>query len=175
MDYDFVDEATFRRMRDEGHLVEWAEVHGHLYGTPRRNIEEAAERGEHVVLDIDVQGARQIREHVPDALLVFVLPPSADALVARLSGRDTEARTEMLRRLRNAREELLAVTDFDRAVVNEVLAKAVDGVRALVRGEEPSPDVVPDDVEAEVERIRRGIDVILGSVGSDGPIEAGAG
>jgi guanylate kinase len=161
MDYEFVDEPAFRRMIEAGELVEWAEVHGHLYGTPRDNLERAAERGERVVLDIDVQGARQIRERVPDALLIFVLPPTAAALVARLSGRGTEARAEMLRRLRNAREELLSARDFDHAVVNEELQAAVDAVRRLVRGQTPPERVAPADVDREVERLRAEIDDIL--------------
>lgn len=161
MDYEFVDEPAFRRMIETGELVEWAEVHGHLYGTPRANLERAAARGEHVVLDIDVQGARQIRERVPDALLIFVLPPTAAALVARLSGRGTEARAEMLRRLRNAREELLSAGDFDHAVVNEELKAAVEAVRLLVRGQAPPERVVPGDVGGEVERLRAEIDDIL--------------
>jgi guanylate kinase len=75
VDYDFLSRAEFEAMIEAGALVEWAEVHGNLYGTPVRNLEAAAARGEHVVLDIDVQGARQIRDKVPDAVLMFVFPP----------------------------------------------------------------------------------------------------
>ena len=82
--YHFVSRDEFLRMRDAGELIEWAEVHGNLYGTPLANVRRAQARGEHLLLDIDVQGARQIRERVPEAVLVFVLPPSAAALVGRL-------------------------------------------------------------------------------------------
>lgn len=167
-DYEFVDEARFRRMIDDGELLEWAEVHGHLYGTPRRAVERAAERGTHVVLDIDVQGAMQIRERVPDALLVFVLPPSAGALVARLSGRGTEARREMVRRLRNAREELRVAPRFDHVVVNATLDEALRAVRALARGETPRA-AVPGDLEADVRRLREEIDDVLDREFPEGP------
>ena len=164
MDYDFVDEPTFERMREQGELVEWARVHGHLYGTPRRNIAEAAERGEHVVLDIDVQGARQIRDQVPDAVLVFVLPPSADALVARLAGRGSEGHREMRRRLGNAREELLQAPAFDHAVVNDDLEAALERVRAVVRGDaSPDDPSLPagDALDEMIGRLRSEIDAVL--------------
>ena len=161
MDYEFVTPEEFEVMRQDGELVEWAEVHGHLYGTPRHNIEEAARRGEHVVLDIDVQGARQIRKAVADALLVFVLPPSANALVGRLYGRGTEGRAEMVRRLRNARDELLEARHFDHVVVNEDLDEAVERVRALVRGDVPATGPDGRDVEPVVERLRAEIGEVL--------------
>lgn len=160
VDYEFVTPEDFEAMREAGELAEWAEVHGNLYATPRRNLDAATGRGETVVLDIDVQGARQIRESVPDALLIFVLPPSARALVARLSGRGTEARREMLRRLRNARTELLAAVEFDHAVVNEDLEATVRQVAALAKGEEPEEPPVPD-VKPVVERLRAEIDEVL--------------
>lgn len=160
MDYDFVDDRTFHRMIEEDELVEWARVHGHLYGTPRRNIEEAARRGEHAVLDIDVQGAKQIREKVPYALLLFILPPSAEALVRRLSGRGTEGRRELHRRLTNARGELLEATAFDHAVINADLASALDAVRSLVGGATEHPALAAD-TQSEVERLRREIDEAL--------------
>jgi guanylate kinase len=161
VDYDFVDVETFERMAANGELVEWAEVHGHLYGTPRRNIEEPAARGQHVVLDIDVQGARQIRERVPEALLIFVLPPSAEALVQRLSGRGTEGRAEMVRRLRNARTELSEATEFDHAVVNEDVSTALETIKALVEGEGVADALVRGDVGAIVRDLREAIDDIL--------------
>jgi len=135
IDYHFVDRDAFVGMVRRGALVEWAEVHGRLYGTPRDELDEAAERGLHAVLDIDVQGARQVRERVPDARLVFVLPPSVDALVERLGGRGTEEATEMERRLRGAIEELDAVEVFDHVVVNDDLDRCLAEVDRLVRGE----------------------------------------
>lgn len=160
VDYDFVTADTFDRMLEEGELVEWAEVHGNRYGTPRRNLDAAAARGERVVLDIDVQGARQIRDTAPDALLLFVLPPSAEALATRLARRGTEARRELLRRLRNAREELLEAPAFDHVVVNQELETAVARVRALAAGDDPV--AAPDEPLAEaIERLRAEIDEVL--------------
>lgn len=176
VDYDFVTAAAFQRMLEEGKLVEWAEVHGNRYGTPRRNLDAAAARGEHVVLDIDVQGARQIRDVVPDALLLFVLPPSAEALVARLARRGTEGRRELLRRLRNAREELLDAPVFDHVVVNEELDAAVARVRALVAGEAASGDAtgggLGEPLAEAVRRLRAEIDDILARMAGERPGEA---
>jgi guanylate kinase len=134
-DYLFVDEDEFRRMRDDGELLEWAKVHGSLYGTPVRQVTEAGARGSRVVLDIDVQGARQIRERLPEALTIFVLPPSGRVLADRLSSRGTETRAELERRLTNARDELLEARNFDHVIVNDDLNEAVEEVRRLATGE----------------------------------------
>lgn len=158
--YDFLDEAVFRRMVEEGEFVEWARVHGHLYGTPRANLEMAADRGEHVVLDIDVQGARQIRASVPEAVLVFVFPPSAEDLVTRLQGRGTETTPEMRRRLRAAGEELEQAALFDYIVVNDDLDRAVSEVRRIVEAESMRPSRIRK-LPAEVERLRQEIDRFL--------------
>lgn len=135
VDYLFVDEPTFRHMVAQGEMAEWAEVHGKLYGTPRANLDQAAADGIHAVLDIDVQGAAQIAESVEDALLVFILPPSAPEMMQRLTGRGTENQAQVARRLRSALEELARVGEFDCVVVNSDLDRAVDETRRLVRGE----------------------------------------
>ncbi len=135
VDYHFVDRATFDRMADTGELVEWAEVHGHLYGTPRSELAAAEQRGQHVVLDIDVQGARQIREAVPEAVLVFVLPPSVDTLKHRLAGRGTESRDQLAARLHTALKELEAATEFDYIVVNDELDRTLEDIWGIVRAE----------------------------------------
>ena len=134
-DYYFVDRDGFEAMASDGRLAEWAEVHGEMYGTPRVELESAAARGEHVVLDIDVQGARLIRSSVPEAVLVFVLPPSADALLARLTGRGTEQGAQVARRLRTAVDELKAVAEFDHVVVNDDLERCLNEIRGIVRAE----------------------------------------
>lgn len=133
MDYEFMERRQFEERAQRGEFAEWAQVHGNLYGTPRRALEEAAGRGEFVVLDIDVQGARQIRANFPGALLVFVIPPSAEVLVSRLTRRGTEADDEVVRRLRSAREELLRAAEFDHVMVNDDLARAVAEVRRVAR------------------------------------------
>jgi guanylate kinase len=139
MDYEFMGRPEFEAMRDRGGLAEWAEVHGNLYGTPLRNFEEATER--HLVLDIDVQGARQIRQRIPEAILVFVIPPSAEVLVSRLTKRGTEADEEVARRLRAAIRELSSAKDFDHVVVNDDLERAVEEVRRVARTGQPRKDV----------------------------------
>jgi guanylate kinase len=159
VDYDFLDRATFEERVERGELVEWAEVHGRLYGTPRESLERAARQGKHVVLDIDVQGAQQIRERVPDALLVFVLPPSVDALVDRLVGRGTEGDAELARRLRTALAELEAAEGFDRVVVNDRLERTVELVRDAARGADGLPRAA--DMSEEIDRLREGVEQVL--------------
>jgi guanylate kinase len=135
LDYHFVDRARFEAMIAAGELAEWAQVHGWLYGTPRAELDAAAREGRHVVLDIDVQGARQIRASVSEALLVFVLPPSVEALIRRLTGRGTEGKAQMARRLRTALDELQAVAEFDHVVVNQELEECLEEIRGIVRAE----------------------------------------
>lgn len=148
MDYEFIGRPEFEAMIARGEFAEHAEVHGNFYGTPLRNFEEAGSRGEHLVLDIDVQGARQIRERIPDALLVFVIPPSAEVLVSRLTKRGTEADDEVARRLRAAKRELLRAKDFDHVVVNDDLERAVEEIRRVARTGRGSVD---GDIAARIE------------------------
>ncbi len=135
VDYHFVDDDTFDRMIDHDKLAEWAVVHGRRYGTPRQEITDAIQQGRTVVLDIDVQGARQVRKMFPDALMVFVLPPSAEELAQRLTGRASEEDLERRRRLSNACKELEAVTEFDYVVINDDLEEAYGDIEAIVRSE----------------------------------------
>ena len=106
LDYLFVDGDRFDQMIESGDLAEWAYVHGGRYGTPKKALNDAADLGQHVVLDIDVQGALQIRDAIPDAKLIFVLPPSVDVLLERLRIRGTEESEVLGLRLRSALEEL---------------------------------------------------------------------
>ena len=134
VDYYFVDRTGFETMIEAGDLVEWAEVHGRLYGTPRAELERAASRGHHVVLDIDVQGARQIKQRMPDAKLIFLLPPDVDTLMGRLTGRGTEDAAAVARRLYSALEELQVVEEFDYVVVNDDLDRCLETIRGIVSG-----------------------------------------
>jgi guanylate kinase len=125
--YWFVEESEFDRMVDEGELLEWAVVHGrHRYGTPRRAVEEALTEGRPALLEIDLQGARQVRETMPEALFVFLAPPSWEELVRRLVGRGTETVAERERRLETARIELAAEKEFDVTIVNAEVHQATD-------------------------------------------------
>lgn len=135
VDYHFLSEAEFRAMIEADELVEWAEVHGHLYGSSREALQAASEEGRFLVLDVDVQGAMQMRDRVPDAVLVFVLPPSVDALVERLTERGTEGKDNVTQRIENARGELEQASRFDYIVVNENLEQAIDEVRSIVLAE----------------------------------------
>jgi guanylate kinase len=131
--YIFVDDAEFDRMVHAGELLEWATVHNtHRYGTPRRMVEEAIAAGRSVLLEIDIQGARSVRRAMPEATLVFLLPPSWDELVRRLVGRGTEGPDEQLRRLETAKIELAAVDEFDHTVVNHDVADAAAEVVDLM-------------------------------------------
>jgi guanylate kinase len=131
--YFFVSAEEFTRMAERGQLLEWAVVHGtHRYGTPRAAVEERLARGIPVVLEIDLQGARQIKEAMPEALFVFVAPPSFEVLVERLAIRGTEDSDERARRLQTAREELAAVSEFDVTLVNDTLDDAVAQLETIV-------------------------------------------
>lgn len=133
--YHFVDDAEFERMRQAGELLEAAVVHGMAsYGTPRKPVEEALAAGRMALLEIDLQGARQVRSTMPEALFVFLKPPSWEELVRRLVGRGTETEEERTRRLETAREELAAEKEFDVTVVNTDVHLAADELVALMQG-----------------------------------------
>ncbi len=132
--YYFVDDAAFDRLVETGALLEHATVHNkYRYGTPREPIERALADGRSVLLEIDLQGARQVRAAAPDAKLVFLLPPSWDELVHRLVGRGTEGEEERARRLQTAKHELASQGEFDYRVVNDDVARAAAEVATLAR------------------------------------------
>lgn len=149
-DYRFLDASEFVERRDAGEFAEWAEVHGHLYGTLRSEVERVLASGRHVLMDIDVQGARQFHVAFPDTVLVFVLPPSGEVLKSRLAGRKSESRERLLVRLRNARAELGEVGRYHYVVVNDDLERAVDQVSAIIDAEGLRHDRV-HEVESQVE------------------------
>lgn len=131
--YWFVSEAEFDRLVAEGQMLEWAVVHGrHRYGTPRGPVEEALAAGRPSLLEIDLQGARQVRESMPEALFVFLKPPSWEELVRRLVGRGTETEQERSRRLETAVAELAAEPEFDVSIVNHEVHAAADELVALM-------------------------------------------
>jgi guanylate kinase len=134
-DYRFVGSDEFRQRIAAGELMEWAEVHGHLYGTPWRNLQQAVDAAEFLILDIDIQGARQVRRVVPEAVSIFVLPPSGAELATRLAGRGSEDPGTRRRRLGNAREEIRAAAEFDYLIVNDSLEAAVDQADAIIHAE----------------------------------------
>jgi guanylate kinase len=134
-DYHFLTRAEFEARAKQGEFLEYAEYGGNLYGTLRSEVEAVFRSGRHAVLDIEIEGARQLRRTMPEAVHVFILPPSGDELVRRLEGRNTEDVTAVRRRLDHAVEELGAVGEYDYAVINDDLAQAIDQVAAIIEAE----------------------------------------
>jgi guanylate kinase len=137
--YWFVDDPEFDRMVAAGELLEWAVVHGQArYGTPRAPVEAAVAQGRQALLEIDLQGARQVRRTMPGAQFVFLRPPSWDELVRRLVGRGTETAEDRERRLATAREELAAEAEFDVTIVNDDVRRAAQELVTLMMSEPES-------------------------------------
>ena len=131
-EYHFVDVAAFRAMMARGDFLEWAEVHGNFYGTSKVWIGEQLDAGRDVLLEIDWQGAQQVRGAFPDAIGVFILPPSMEELTRRLTGRGTDSADVIERRLAAAQAEMRHVGEFDYVIINDSLEQALDDLRAVV-------------------------------------------
>ena len=135
VDYYFLSHDDFDRMVAAGEMLEFAVVHGlNNYGTPRKPVEAALTSGKQVLLEIDIQGARQVKQAMPEALLVFIAPPSWQELERRLSMRGTESSEEQAKRLATAKTELAAQQEFDAVVINEDVAKCAQQVLDLMQG-----------------------------------------
>jgi guanylate kinase len=132
--YRFVSPQEFERMIESGEFLEWAEVFGHRYGTPLAGVEEARDGGADVIVEVDVQGARSVRERIPDAVLVFLRPPSEKELARRLEARGTEVGRALDRRQAEARLELAEASWFDHVVVNDRIENATREVLAIIDG-----------------------------------------
>lgn len=135
VDYDFVSPQEFSRIRDGGGFIEWAQVHGKEYGTPRSFVDSICESGDLPLLVIDVQGGLSVRKTCPDALLVFLMPPSIEEVENRLKKRGTEAENEAELRIRNAPGEIAEAPKYDYIVVNAELDKAIEQVRDIIETE----------------------------------------
>lgn len=135
VDYHFVDDATFDRMIRKGAFLEWAHVHDRRYGTARGPVTDRLGRGIDVLFDIDVQGGRQIAERLPDAVLVFVLPPSMEVLERRLRGRESDSEEQITRRLAVAKQEMTEGRFYTYWIVNDDLQRAVADLRAVIVAE----------------------------------------
>ena len=131
--YHFVDVSTFRALRDKGEFLEWAEVHNNYYGTSKAWLEEQTRSGKDILLEIDWQGAQQVRKVFPEAVGVFILPPSLEELERRLRGRGTDSEDVIARRVLGARGEMRHVAEFDYVIINEDLPAALDDLVAVVR------------------------------------------
>ena len=131
-DYFFVDEETFKNMIDEDEFLEWAKVYGNYYGTSKTFVNKILEGGKDVLLDIDVQGARQVKEKDKDATLIFIIPPSFRELERRLRGRGTDSREVIEKRLKIAKSEIMEYKIYDFLVINDMLDEAVLNVRKII-------------------------------------------
>ncbi|HSB08862.1 MAG TPA: guanylate kinase [Blastocatellia bacterium] len=148
VDYYFVSEEEFRAMDERGEFLEFAEVHGNLYGTRAQPIEELLSQGLDVILDIDVQGAAQVRRRVPEAVSVFILPPSREVLEARLRARALNEPSDIERRMRNAAIEVQLYDQFDFVVVNDDLDRALAHLEAIIIGERGRPERQRNRIES---------------------------
>ncbi|MDF1501500.1 guanylate kinase [Roseisolibacter sp. H3M3-2] len=161
VDYHFLSRDAFEARRRGGDFAEWAEVHGNLYGTLKSEVQRVLDEGRHVIMDIDVQGAKAFHAAFPSSVLVFVLPPSAEVLRDRLAARSTEGPEALALRLRNAREELRAIEDYQYVVVNEDLDRAVAQVAAILDAESARRSrlrALEDQVAVLIAEIERGLD-----------------
>ena len=134
-DFFFVTEGAFTAMRARDEFAEWAEVHGHLYGTPAKALESALDRGLDVLLDIDTHGARQLRQRYPEAVSVFIMAPSMAELEARLRERNSNSPGDIARRLSRAKEEIAAWRQYDYLIINRDVKEAVDQLATIIQAE----------------------------------------
>lgn len=137
--YDFITEQEFLALRDRGEFLESAEVYGNSYGTPRRPIERALEQGRSVVAELDIQGALGVKRARPDAILIFIEPPTLEDLSGRLRGRGTEDPDSLSRRLQAAYEEIKTKAVYDHVIVNDDVGRAADQLLRIIDQEDPAP------------------------------------
>ena len=134
-DYTFIKEDVFRRMASKDEFVEWAEVHGNLYGTSRKRLDAMLDKGIDVILDVDTQGARQIRKKYKDGIYIFILPPSREALKKRLKKRMCNSKEEIQRRLKRAADEIREYKKYDYVIINTVFDTAIKEMKAIIASE----------------------------------------
>jgi guanylate kinase len=154
VDYYFFPREEFLRRTEAGEFLEWAEYAGQLYGTLSAEVDRLLARGLHALLDIEVQGADQVRQRRKDALAIFILPPTANELLRRLTGRRSETREQVARRIAQADRELDAALGYDHVVVNDVLDRAVEAVSGIIDGRVRGA-VGPDERAALVATLQR--------------------
>ncbi len=143
-DYHFVSEGEFAARREAGALLEWAEVHGNLYGTESDQVDRQLAGGKSVLLEIDVQGGRSVKTARPDAVLIFILPPSDEILEARLRGRGTDDEAVILKRLAGARRELQSAEYYDHTVINDDLGRCTGEVLGIIGAESENRSIEGD-------------------------------
>ena len=158
--YHFIDVPTFEKMRERGELLEWAEVHGNYYATPREKVEERLSAGKDILFDIDYQGTLQLYENCRDDMVtVFILPPSIAELRARLERRAQDSEGTIEKRLRNARKEMEHYSEYDYVLVNEDLEQSVQMVRSILasarlqRGRQTRLEGFVDELKAQIDAL----------------------
>ncbi|WP_163329217.1 guanylate kinase [Desulfurobacterium thermolithotrophum] len=149
-DYFFVDKETFKSMIKEGDFLEWAEVYGNLYGTSKSQVMKALEKGKDILLDIDTQGALQVKKNFPEAVLIFILPPSLRELERRLRKRGTDDEETIKKRLRIAREEIKKAFFYDYLLINDDLEVAFEKLRSIITAEKCQVKRLKSQVEKVV-------------------------
>mgnify|MGYP001190966731 FL=1 len=163
VDYFFLSQSDFTTMVETGNFLEWAEFHGQKYGTLREQLETASRLDKFLIMDIDVQGAAQVKNQIEDIIMIFVIPPSAKVLVERLRGRGTEGKDRLVERLRNAREEVARAKGFDYMLVNENLDRVVSQIEGIVTTEDQS-EIEGIDLSVKIRQFQTGIDDVLDSL-----------
>ncbi len=149
VDYFFTERTTFLGMADRGEFLEWAEFNGELYGTTRAFVQDQMEAGNDVILDIDVQGAKQVKSNIKDATAIFVLPPSFEELKRRLKARMLESDDVIRRRLEIAKSEILFYRDYDYIIINDILENSIRLLESIVR----SGTAIPRRQQGRIEEI----------------------
>jgi guanylate kinase len=150
-EYHFVSAKDFREMVSREEFLEWAEVHGNLYGTALKEVLPRLRAGQDVILDIDVQGVRQVKQRYPSAIAIFILPPSAEELGRRLRARGLDDEAQVEKRLANAAREIGEVSHYDYAIINEDLERALGALNAIVT----AARLRPSRLHEQLERIRK--------------------
>jgi guanylate kinase len=147
IDYFFVTNAVFQQMISGQDFLEWAEVHGHYYGTSKRMVESAEEAGKDLILDLDVQGAASVRRILPEVTSIFIMPPSYKSLRARLVRRRTDREEQIEQRLENAREEIQRYREYDSIVINEELDTASENLCGIIRSKRCQREILEDKIQ----------------------------
>jgi guanylate kinase len=147
VDYHFVTKEVFREKIARGEFLEWAEVHQNLYGTARADCERLRESGEDVLLDVDVQGAAQVRQAIPDAVTMFVMPPSFEALEKRLRGRKQDSEESIAGRLAGGRREMQHYHEYDYVLINDNVNRAAELLQAIVLAARVRPHLLRDRIQ----------------------------
>lgn len=135
VNYFFLSKEEFKRWIDEGKFIEWAQVHNHYYGTPKKMFKETLKKGYNIIMDLDVQGGINIKKRYPDGINIFILTKNVDILKRRLTRRKTDTEESINERIKNAREELRFIKEYDYVVINDTIKKTIDTILAILIAE----------------------------------------